>query len=565
MFGRKFDKGLLGGLLASLALHAGGGYEVNKVHKEVTQERLEKDRERVKDIIFLPSTQEELVQNLLEQAGVKTLEEIQKNPELAHKIDLGLFFIQVEFLEKKIDAKTAQKAALNLKLKRKVFKDLFDKTQDPLLVLNEIENEIVDPQLFVDENDLVENKKATNDYKKAEALISSPLINGPSNCYGSVKLTISIAQTALPNTKLKINELDQHVRIIAENAGKDYIVDPGAPIQEATEQNLAGTIVYDDAQLSFLSGLLHLPNPNRYIDGEREDTENVQKADDHTQTEDSEYKNTSIGNYFDFTPTTINNRHKLKKHKIEIPDQADRPRVPMNEDLDYKLPPEAQTPESKKNRKPEAIQKNIINSSKAAKAEIYREVEKMKAKNKKQSSKKEGVADTKDLEEYFGDYTPPSTDTEKTPQQDMQKLAAYQVASFRLQEYMMGVAEFPDKKAGIEKEITMLLKEIDDLGMLQKFATDHQEEMKKIEPLRPKPEEKSSSYLRAKFLVADYLKKYQELKNNFNEDKVAEETIKTLLTILKNEGKLMTGYRVTKNNDDYLTPDRYEIVAQYFE
>lgn len=533
MFGRKFDKGLLGGILASLAIHAGGGYEVDKIYKEVTHERMAEDRERVKDVIFLPLTQEELVQNLLEQAGVKTLEEIQKKPELARKIDSGKFFIQVEFLEKKIDAKTAKKAILNLQLKREVFKNLFDKTQDPLLVLNEIQNEISDPQLFVDKDDQVENKKVENDYKKGEALISSYLIHGQSNCYASLKSITAIAQVALPNTKLKINELDQHVRIIAEHANRDYIIDPGTEIIEATEKNLGGTIVYDnDAQLSFLSGLLHLPNPNKYIDGEQEHKEELQKPDGNIQTDNKKYKRTSIGNYFDYAPTSIQNRLKLKTYEIEIPNQADRKRVQLPAKLDL-------NGEKKYNK--QEISKLLKISTRAAKTDILSVEQK---KQEAEENTKEERTTAKDVskvklgnesETNFDASSP--ADTSPTKKIEFVLLEAEPMIDAFIRESL----DDPKKEKDNSNEIMLWLKKLDENGQLETYTKQHAQEVKKLETLRPKPGEKAGSYLQAKFLVADYIKKYYEFKGSIDEKKLLEDTEETLLQTIIDANELPTG------------------------
>lgn len=586
MFNGRFNKNLLRGILASLAINTAGGMAVEKTYQEAKQTELTKDRERVKDVIFLPATKEELVQNLLEQAGVKDIAEIQKNPELAHKIDLGNFFIQVEFLEKKIDAKQAKKAILNLQLQRQVFTDLYDKTKNPLVVMNEVQNNIVDPQIFLDENDKAEAKQKNGgmDYKKGEALLSSYLLNGQSNCYSSVRAEVAIFSKVLPKQKLKVNELAEHVRLVVTDQKTNYLVDPGTPIRKTTPDDLAGTILYEDAHLAFLSGILELPNPNQYIASGEEADNLMQNSLGGLKNAPSkvsdllDYKNTSIGNFFEITPTQLARVLSLKKVSSgDVPALADRQRMNLLSESEMKSSqtvagktyPEKNTYDQEDNNQEDSNQQKILD-----KAEVEQEIRKatvtqrrniiksemdrVEIKERKEKIKKDS-SNTKP--EQIADHHTTTSEVPTTPTAPTEK----QKVTFALIEaepmiaaFIKDSVEHPEKEHANTKEILLWLKQMDDAGALETYAVQHAQEIARLEQLRPKPGEKSNSYLQAKFLVDDYLKKYNELKNKIDEKELLKNNTASLLDYLSLFGGLSIEYKNSLQKNP-LEPEMYQI------
>lgn len=537
MFKGRFNKNLLTGILASLAINIGGGAAVEKKYQETKQEEMTKDREQAKDIIFLPTTEEELIQNLLEQAGVKNIAEIQKNPELAHKIDLGKFFIQVEFLEKKIDAIQAKKAILNLELQVKVFSDLYNKTKSPLTVANEVQNNISDPQIFLTEKNeaMVKQSNDGMDYQKGETLFSSYLLNGKTNCYSSVRAEASILYKVLPKQKLKINGLQDHVRLVMSDKQNDYLIDPGTPIREITPDDLSETILYEDAQLAFLSGILKLPNPSQYFANPNEAKQAIQGNLPKSTTTGNEeidndiYKNTIIGNYFDNTKTNSDTDHKLKKlTDLPIPKQADRARVQLPAKLDL-------SGEKKYNEK--EITKLLKTSIKATKTDILSVEQKKQEEKEKQPTIKASTDVKLDTKSETNFDTSSPADTSPAKKIEFVLLEAEPMIDAFIRESL----DDPKKEKDNSDEIMLWLKKLDENGQLETYTEQHTQEVKKLETLRPKPGEKAGSYLQAKFLVADYIKKYYEFKGSIDEKKLLEDTEETLLQAIIHANKLPTG------------------------
>lgn len=529
MFKGKFNKNFLTGIITSLAINMVGGVAVEKKYQEVKQEEMTKDREQAKDIIFLPTTEEELVQNLLEQAGVKNIAEIQKNPELAHKIDLGRFFIQVEFLEKKIDAIQAKKAVLNLELQVKVFSDLYNKTKNPLLTANEIQNNVSDPQIFLTDKDeaMVKQSNDGMDYQKGEALSSSYWLNGKTNCYSSVRVESSILYRVLPKPKLKINGLQDHVRLVMSEKRSDYLIDPGTPIREITPDDLSETILYEDAQLAFLSGILKLPNSSQYFANPNEAKQaihgNLPKSTSagNDEIDNDVYKNTSIGNYFDNTQTNLDQNHRLKKlTDLPIPKQADRARVQLPAKLDL-------GGEKKYNEK--EISKLLKTSTKATKTDILSVEQKKQEEKEKVKEKQPTIKASTDVKLDTGSESnlgsAASVDTSPTKKIEFVLLEADPMIDAFIRESL----DDPKKENDNSNEIMLWLKKLDENGQLETYTEQHAQEVKKLETLRPKPGEKAGSYLQAKFLVGDYIKKYYEFKNNIDEKELIKSAEKNLL------------------------------------
>jgi len=530
MFKGKFNKNLLTGILASLAINIGGGVVLEKKYQETEQARLQEDRERTKDVIFLPTTKEELVQNLLKQAGVANIEEIQKNPELAHKINLGVFFLQVEFLEKKIDAKQAKKAFLNLQLQERVFADLYDKTKNPLLVINELQNNIADPQIFLDENDKIEVKKnsGSNDYKSGEALLSSYALYGQSNCYSSTRVLVSLLTRILPKHKIKINELSEHVRVVVQDEVNKYLVDTGTPIRKITPEDLAGTVLYEDAHLAFLSGILKLPNPHQYFElsaTDDHDSKDRKHASISEDTKTNEYKNTSIGNYFDYTPTQMEGKRQLKSlTNLPIPELADRQRVKLSPELES-----GQVNDGKKlkttNDLGEAKINNIIKSdTKSEKIEIL----------KKEAEKNEATADKTEIEVS----KKPILEANYIPTNEQKKQFLILEADPMIMAFVKESIEKPEKKEENTKEILLWLQKLDRNGVLPKYADQIIDENSKLNAIRPKAEDKSNPYLMAKFLLGDYIVKYWELKDKIDEKELLKDAESLILNTVEDANVL---------------------------
>ena len=530
MFKGKFNKNLLTGILASLAINIGGGVVLEKKYQETEQARLQEDRERTKDVIFLPTTKEELVQNLLKQAGVANIEEIQKNPELAHKINLGVFFLQVEFLEKKIDAKQAKKAFLNLQLQERVFADLYDKTKNPLLVINELQNNIADPQIFLDENDKIEVKKnsGSNDYKSGEALLSSYALYGQSNCYSSTRVLVSLLTRILPKHKIKINELSEHVRVVVQDEVNKYLVDTGTPIRKITPEDLAGTVLYEDAHLAFLSGILKLPNPHQYFElsaTDDHDSKDRKHASISEDTKTNEYKNTSIGNYFDYTPTQMEGKRQLKSlTNLPIPELADRQRVKLSPELES-----GQVNDGKKlkttNDLGEAKINNIIKSdTKSEKIEIL----------KKEAEKNEATADKTEIEVS----KKPILEANYIPTNEQKKQFLILEADPMIMAFVKESIEKPEKKEENTKEIFLWLQKLDRNGALPKYADQIIDENEKLNAIRPKAEDKSNPYLMAKFLLGDYIVKYWEFKDKIDEKELLKDAESLILNTVEDANVL---------------------------
>lgn len=542
MFKGKFNKNFLTGILASLAINMVGGVAVEKKYQDTKQEEIIKDRELVKDVIFLPANEEELVQNLLEQAGVKNISEIQKNPELVKKIDLGIFFIQVEFLENKIDAKQAKMAILNLQLQEKVFSDLYKKTNNPLLVINELQNNIADPQIFLDENDKIESNEKSNgnDYKKVEALLSSYLLHGQSNCYGSIRALISLLTKILPEHKFKINELDLHARVVVQEKNNSYLVDTGTPIKKVTPDDLVGTILYEDAHLAFLSGILKLPNPQKYYDIAGNDSLNSAVNLDETDSKSEEkaiYKNTSIGNFFDYTPTQLEGKKQLKSlTNLPIPAQADRQRVQLSSELEKEQTNTDSNLKTTDELGPTDINKIIKAEIKAVKIEII----------KNESAKNETTTEKKETH----DFKTANTNEISTPTNEQKNKFLILEADPMILAFIRESIEVPSKKEENAKEILLWLQKLDRSGVLEQYIEQITNENKKLGALRPKAEEKDNPYLMAKFLVEDHIAKYKELKNKVDDKEIIKNAEILLLKYLNVENKIFNS--ASPDNDNPL-------------
>ncbi|GEM_PF-3237945 len=262
------------GLLLSLGLHVGAGIGVRTVGNERQTKLLEKrmqdetehkyeqkkhDRESVKEFLFLPLSKEELIDDLLKQMGVKNIEEVKQNTELTKKIDLGLYFLQVEFLEDKITAKEARDAYLNYLLKLKTFEELKEKNPDPLYIAQEVMKEIKKPQIYA----IKTHKKRGNnfDYNPTSPRLSQLLLNGTSSCESRSKFTTAILSSLFPAlpVKLQLYAPDTkgigHVQTIIEFQSKHYNVQTGIHVQELEEAEVEGTTIFQDARIAHL-GLL---------------------------------------------------------------------------------------------------------------------------------------------------------------------------------------------------------------------------------------------------------------------------------------------------------------------
>lgn len=191
-----------------------------KVIKEQREDVRTVESRLVEADIELPVTKADLQRIILRQAGVRTTQELAINPEAIKKIDLGLYFLQTEFLENKITSREALRAWKILQFKRKVFQKLAQEIPDKAAVYQAILNEIVDPEIFLEPVPIAK-KNAENDYASGEALLSKALLQGKSNCYGSSRLFIALASSVFPNETFKLHVPPEHVRTVVTMNGED--------------------------------------------------------------------------------------------------------------------------------------------------------------------------------------------------------------------------------------------------------------------------------------------------------------------------------------------------------
>lgn len=266
---KKFAQSRLGrSVLTAGAIHAAGlGIATHEYFQQQDFNERVADREKVKDTLFLPATHEELIEHLLHQAEAENIEELVESPELLKKVDIGWYFIAKEFLEKKLSAEDAADAWMNLELKRKVFKKMATISgvakQD---IWQEMMNEIADPKMYVVPPTGYEKNQEDNDYAKGKARISSYLLYGKSNCKGSVRALLSIADTVYSNDKIELQDLkikDQgHVRLIPLIDNAEYIAEIGTKIEPLDEENKRGSVIIDNAKAAFLREDLELDELN---------------------------------------------------------------------------------------------------------------------------------------------------------------------------------------------------------------------------------------------------------------------------------------------------------------
>lgn len=498
------------GLIASIGLHLGAGYEVHKIADQSKIESLQKDRENASGFIELPSTKEELIENLLKQTGAKSIEELQKNPELAHKIDLGALFIQIEFLESKIDAKQAKMAFLNLQLKRETFKELATEIDDERYVVQEIINEVAEPKIFLPSEEVETN--TNKDYKSEKSLSSSYYLKGESNCYGATRAIIAIVQAVYPNFRIKLQELHQHIRPIITINNVDYVAETGLSLSIATPAELENTIVYEDAAMAFLSRLLKLHSKKSYIPEINPNSPNTNVVQSQ---EITNYENTEIGNYDGISPTDSQIQIKLRSlTSLPIPAEADRQRAEFNpttadENLDNKIPTSSEL-------------KTIVNSiALKQRGKIVDETSRLvkKLKRQKESSKK--MSDESSDEDKENDSMPGNSKsnqpTSETIKNQKKQLVLIEAES-SIEAFIRDSMAHPEKLDSNDTEIMMWFSKLDSNKKLQEFIQRHQQEMEKLSTLLPKPGDTAPVYLSAKLLIDGYISKYREYKKESDEN-----------------------------------------------
>ena len=242
-------------LAAAIALLISGTavFSANQKIEEGYESRRSHESKLFEDDVELPITKSDLQRLVLQQAGVRTIEEFARNPEAVKKIDLGLFFLQTEFLENKISAREAVRAWKILQFKRQVFKKLAQELPDKKEFYQAILNEIVDPQIFLEPVPLRKRSSTQDDdYESGQALLSGALLNGKSNCYGSSRLFIAIASHVFPQENFKLHVPPEHVRTVISIDGEDWAAEPGLVLAPIEKEELPGTVMYGSAARAYL-------------------------------------------------------------------------------------------------------------------------------------------------------------------------------------------------------------------------------------------------------------------------------------------------------------------------
>lgn len=513
----------------SLLAHVSGGYEVHRVSEKVSSEHRLYDRETVRDVIFLPATEEELLKHLLAQTGAESVEDIHKNPEKIHAIDLGKYFLQTEFLEGKITAKQAEKAMRVLELKRDVFKKFSEGVSDKRVVVQAILNEIAEPEIFLGKRNVHDPSK---DYKRGKSLLSSYLLDGESNCYGATRAFLAMAQNIFPEMPIGLNVFIDHVRPTAVIGDETFIAETGVPLQRFDDAHLDGTVVYPDAGRAFLHELLQFSDEGQLID--RQDTDDNDRHGVSFRLSDierlGEYENTWKANFRSFLPF-FGSLPRRAAAAGEIPVVGDRKKAPLSGDA-------YDSPENEvQNSAAPSVSRGVSSSQLEARlsAIVQKERFKVDANTGIKKDKKKAVSPQEKPADAAVSPSPAPSFVDYS--EHKAGIPMVFEAQWDLQEQILGSLAHPDQSKIFDVRIMHSLAELDKNGLLDELRKRNEKYIADLGSMSALSGGAQNPVVKVEFALADHIRHYKE-RNGTEQKEFVIEMKKEIVRRLKDEGYL---------------------------